>query len=55
MDNNLIDCIMALKRFRQLQYDADFEDRSRDAKFYKLKADHFQKLVDQGIEFEPLF
>jgi len=55
MDTNLTDCIKELKSARNRQYDADFEDRSRDAKFYKLKADHFQKLVDQGIEFEPLF
>jgi|TARA_R110000787_G_scaffold262417_1_gene367827 hypothetical protein len=55
MDNNLTDCIKELRVARNKQYDADFEDRVEDAAFYKVKADHFQKLVDQGVEFEPLF
>jgi hypothetical protein len=53
--NNLVDCIKEMKIARNLQHDADFEDRHKDAAFYKSKADHFRNLVDQGIEFEPLF
>jgi hypothetical protein len=55
MDNNLIDCIIALKRYRQLQYDADFEDRFKDLKYYKKQADYFQRLVDNGVEYSPKF
>lgn len=55
MDNNLIDSIMALKKFRQLQYDADFEDRIKDLEYYKKQADYFQELVDNGVEYSPKF
>jgi hypothetical protein len=54
-NNALVDCAMELKRVKDKWYDADFEDRTKDAAFYKAKADHYQNLVDQGVEFEPLF
>ena len=55
IDTNLVDVWAELKRLRFLQHDADFEDRSDDAEFYKSRADYFQELIDKGIEYEPLF
>ena len=55
MDANLIDCLTELKKYRHLQHDADFEDRTKDFKFYKSQADYFQKLVDNGVEYSPKF
>ena len=55
MDANLIDSLTELKKYRHLQHDADFEDRTKDFKFYKDQANYFQKLVDNGVEYSPKF
>jgi len=55
VDYEFVDCLQELKKYRNLQYDADFEDNTKDYKFYKAKADYYQSKVDFGIELEPKF
>jgi len=51
----MIDCAMEVKKLHNLHLDADFEDDTELALFYKHKMDYFQRLVDKGVEFEPNF
>jgi len=51
----MVDCLIESKRFHNLHLDADFEDNIDLASFYKSKMDHFQTLVNQGVEYEPNF
>ena len=55
MDNNLTDCIKELRVARNKQYDADFEDNSKDYAYYKGMADYYQELFDNGQEFNVNF
>jgi hypothetical protein len=55
VDHELVDVAVMLKKYRNLQYDADFEDNIKDYNFYKARADYYQELVDQGQEYEPQF
>jgi hypothetical protein len=49
------DCAIQLRRVRRLQQDAEFEDKTELAEFYKTRVEHFQSLLDQGVEYEPNF
>ena len=51
----MVDCAMQVKKFYNLYLDADFDDKLDLALFYKSKMEHFQSLVDQGVEHEPNF
>jgi len=51
----MVDCAMQVKKFYNLYLDADFDDKLDLALFYKYKMEHFQSLVDQGVEHEPNF
>ena len=51
----MVDCAMQVKKFYNLYLDADFDDNLDLALFYKSKMEHFQSLVDQGVEHEPNF
>lgn len=51
----MVDCAMEVKRLHNLYLDADFEDDVTLALYYKSKMQHFQKLVDDGVEFQPNF
>ena len=55
VDHELVDVAVMLKKYRNLQYDADFEENIKDYKFYKSRADYYQELVDKGQEFDPQF
>lgn len=51
----MVDCVMEVKKLRNLYYDADFNDDTELALFYKSKMDYFQRLVDNGVEYQPNF
>ncbi len=51
----MVDCVMEVKRLRNLYYDADFNDDTELALFYKSKMNHFQSMVDSGVEYQPNF
>ena len=51
----MVDCVIEVKRLRNLYYDADFNDDTELALFYKSKMDYFQSLVDNGVEYQPNF
>ena len=51
----MVDCVMEVKRLRNLYYDADFNDDTELALFYKAKMNHFQSMVDSGVEYQPNF
>jgi|TARA_R110002012_G_scaffold271141_1_gene456326 hypothetical protein len=51
----MVDCVMEVKRLRNLYYDADFNDDTELALFYKSKMNHFQSMVDNGVEYQPNF
>ena len=51
----MVDCVMEVKKLRNLYYDADFNDDTELALFYKSKMDYFQSLVDNGVEYQPNF
>ena len=51
----MVDCAMEVKRLHNLYLDADFEDDVTLALYYKSKMQHFQKLVDDGVAFQPNF
>ena len=51
----MVDCVVEVKRLRNLYYDADFNDDTELALFYKSKMDYFQSLVDNGVEYQPNF
>ena len=51
----MVDCAMQVKKFYNLYLDSDFDDKLDLALFYKSKMEHFQSLVDQGVEHEPNF
>ena len=51
----MIDCVVEVKKLRNLYYDADFNDDTELALFYKSKMDYFQRLVDNGVEYQPNF
>ena len=51
----MVDCAMEVKKLYNLYLDADFEDDTKLALYYKSKMQHFQKLVDDGVEFQPNF
>jgi len=53
--HGLIDVAVMLKKLRNLQYDADFEDNSKDYAYYKSMADYYQELFDNGQEFNVNF
>ncbi len=54
-DNRLKDCHQELKRLRNLQYESDFNDETKEASFYKERADRIQELIKQGVEHIPNF
>ena len=54
-DDRFINCRAELKRLRQLQYDCEWEDKTTEASHYKARADHYQNLIDNDVELEPLF
>ena len=43
------------KKLRQLQYDFEWDENSQRAEFYKSQANHYHKLMQKGILFDPLF
>ena len=51
----MVDCVVEVKKLRNLYYDADFNDDTELALFYKSKMDYFQSLVDNGVEYQPNF
>ena len=51
----MVDCAMEVKKLYNLYLDADFEDDTKLALFYKSKMNHFQSLVDRGVEHQPNF
>lgn len=51
----MVDCVIEVKRLRNLYYDADFNDDTELALFHKSKMDYFQSLVDNGVEYQPNF
>ena len=51
----MVDCAMEVKKLYNLYLDADFEDDTKLALYYKSKMQHFKKLVDDGVEFQPNF
>jgi|11_taG_2_1085331.scaffolds.fasta_scaffold126147_3 hypothetical protein len=55
VDHELVDVALMLKKYRNLQYDADFEENIKDYNFYKARADYYQELVDKGQEYDPQF
>ena len=55
VDHELVDVAVMLKKNRNLQYDADFEENIKDYNFYKARVDYYQELVDKGQEFDPQF
>jgi len=55
VDHELVDVAVMLKKYRNLQYDADFEENIKDYNFYKSRADYYQKLFDKGQEHDPQF
>ncbi len=54
-DNRLKDCHQELKRLRNLQYESDFNDETKETSFYKERADRIQELINQGVEYIPNF
>ena len=52
---HLVDSFVELKRLRDLQYESDFNDQTELAKSYQSQANDVQKLINQGVEFIPLF
>ena len=54
-DNRLKDCHEELKRLRNLQYESDFNDETKEVSFYKERADSIQELINQGVEYIPNF
>ena len=55
MDSRITECHSELKRLRDLQFESDFNDNSREAEFYRQKAEHIQSLMKQGVEYLPNF
>ena len=51
----MVDSVVEVKKLRNLYYDADFNDDTELALFYKSKMDYFQSLVDNGVEYQPNF
>lgn len=51
---NLISTFAEEKRYRKLQYDAEWE-QSANSVFYKNRADYFKKLFLNGVVYEPKF
>ncbi|MAO19764.1 MAG: hypothetical protein CMJ25_03335 [Phycisphaerae bacterium] len=55
VEHELVDVAVMLKKYRNLQYDADFEENIKDYNFYKARADYYQELFDKGQEHDPQF
>ena len=53
--DHFIDVQAEYKRTRQEQHDAEWEDRHEDAVFYKEQADHYERLLKEGVIYEPKF
>ena len=50
-----IDCIKEEKRLRQLQYDAEWEDQTKEAEKYRQQANYYKSLILKGELYEPQF
>lgn len=50
---HLDDVVAEEKKYRQLQYDAEWNDE--DASFYKAQANSYKKLIQQGFLYNPKF
>ena len=50
---HLTDVVAEEKKYRQLQYDAEWN--SENASFYKIQADYYKKLKQQGVLYNPKF
>ena len=47
---SLIDCYTEYKKMLNLYQDADFDDKTDLALFYKSKAEQYKNLFDEGVE-----
>ena len=54
-DNRLKDCHQELKWLRNLQYESDFNDETKEASFYKKRADRIQELIKKELSIYLIF
>ena len=55
MDDRLVDCQEQYKKFRKLQYDAEWNEDNKNAEWYRQQAIHYKQLMDRGEFYEPNF
>ena len=55
MDNRVVNCHSELKRLRDLQYESDFNDDQKQSDLYRKNAEYIQSLINQGVEYIPIF
>jgi len=55
VDENLINVRTKMKMYEDKYYDAIFEDRDDDADKYYQMIKHCEKLLKEGVEYEPKF
>ena len=48
MDDRLVDCQEQYKKFRKLQYDAEWNEDNKNAEWYRQQAIHYKQLMDRG-------
>ena len=52
---NFKDCKKEYDRFRKLQYDAEWENKPKQAEKYRQQALHYRELLSKGELYEPNF
>ena len=55
LDENLIHVRTKMQMYEDKYYDAIFEDRDEDADKYYQMIKHCEKLLKEGVEYEPKF
>ena len=55
MDDIIVNCEEEFRKLVDLQYDCEWNGDTDKAEIYKIRAEHYKKLIDEGILYEPKF